>query len=223
MPLPPGPGPSQPSATPNAAQPVAKPVQGCAGGLPAALSKDCPAAPATITLPKNVNDAAQKAYTDSFPGGKSLEHGGTLVQDAGGGVQVRGVGPGTSGTFQPDRTVAGAGEKIIGTFHTHPYDASEGGYTGVSFSGADINYANHFKEPIYVDAGTRQFAIMPTQATPALAPGVLTQEWDQKFSALLGAGKSMQDASSQASNAVAQKYGMAYYEGSNGVLAKVSC
>jgi hypothetical protein len=223
MPLPAGRGPSQPSTTPNAAQPVAVPVQGFAGGLPAALARDCPAAPATVTLPRRVSDAMQKAVAGSFPGGRSLEHGGTLVQDGGGNVWVRGVGAGTSGSFTPDRTVAGAGERIIGTFHTHPYDASEGGHAGVSLCGADLGYAVHFKEPVYVDAGTHQFAVMPTQATPVLAPGVLAQDWEQEFSALLGAGKSLQDASSQASNAIARKYGLAYYEGSHGVLLKVGC
>ncbi len=222
MPLPTGPIPAQPSGAPGAGQPVAQPVQPCSGALPSALSKTCADAPATVTLPKNVNDAAKAAYTNSFPGGKSLEHGGTLVKDAGGNISVVGEGPGTSGTFQPSRAVA-AGQQIIGTFHTHPYDASEGGYTGVSFSGADINYASYYKEPIYVDAGTKQFMIMPTSATPALANGVLTSEWDQKYSALLSAGNGPADASSQATNAIAQKYGMAYYEGKDGTLKKVSC
>jgi hypothetical protein len=163
----------------------------------------------------------KESYKNSFPGGKSQERGATLVQDNKGNIKVVNESSGTSGTFSPNRTV-GSGEKIIGTYHTHPYDASEGGHTGVSFSGADIAYANHHKEPIYVDAGTKQFMIMPTQATN-VSTATINSEWNTEFSNSLNSGKSITDASAEATNKIAKKYDMAYYEGKNGTLKRVSC
>jgi hypothetical protein len=164
----------------------------------------------------------QNSFKNSFPGGKSQERGGTLVKDSSGNIKVVHESPGTTGTHSPNRAV-GSGEKIIGTYHTHPYDASEGGHTGVSFSGADIAYANHHKEPIYVDAGSKQFMIMPTQETPAVTAATLNSEWNTEYGKQLKAGKSVPEASSIATNAVAKKYKMAYYEGKNGTLKRVSC
>ncbi len=193
-----------------------------AGTMPTSAAKDCPDAPKTVTLPPDVNKAIQDGYKASFPKGKSQEHGGTLVKDSKGNIKVVNAGSGTSGTFSPNRTV-GKGETIVGTYHTHPYDKSEGGHTGVSFSGADIAYAHYYKEPIYVDAGDKQFMITGTKSTPNVPHAEISSAWDKEFKKLLKSGKSMQDASAGATNAVAQKYNMAYYEGKNGTLKKVSC
>jgi len=46
-------------------------------------------------------------------------------------------GSGTTGTFTPNFNVE-SGYTIYGMFHTHSYSVAEGGYTGVSLSGADI-------------------------------------------------------------------------------------
>lgn len=214
--------PSNPTGGPGAAQPCSGATATCPLALPSTPPANCPAAPAQVKLPANVNSSMQTSFTNSFPGGKSQERGGTLVRDAGGNVKVIHESTGTTGTFSPNRT-AGPGETIIGTYHTHPYDASEGGHKGVSFSGADIYYASHYKEPIYVDAGDRQFMIMPTQATPAMDPAVVNAEWEAERQKAVAAGKSFPESSREASNAIAKKYNMAYYEGSNGTLNRVSC
>src|SRR5581483_8286131 len=135
-------------------------------GMPTSNPKTCADAPKTITIPKNINDSMAQLWKDSFPGGKSQEHGGTIVQDDKGNVSmVNTSNPGDTGSFSANRNVA-SNQKIIGTFHTHPYDESEGGYTGVSFSGADIANRINLREPSYVQSGDKQFALFPTDDTP---------------------------------------------------------
>ena len=216
-------GSSKPSSDNDARQLCSATTQPCPKEtLPDSLPTKCTDAPAEINLPQQVNNSMQISYKNSFPGGKSQECGGTLVRDDKGNIQVVNEGSGTSGTFSPNRTVD-SGQKIIGTYHTHPYDASEGGHKGVSFSGSDIAYASYYKESIYVDAGTKQFMIMPTQATPATNATTLKNEWNKEYGDLLKAGKSVPDASAEATTKLAKKYDIAYYEGTNGKLKRVSC
>jgi len=212
----PAPGPSPapaPGASPRQPAPPSSVID------PASLPATGNAAPSTVTYPANVNQAMQTAYSNSFPGGKSQEQGGTLVRGADGQIRVVNERPGTSGFFSPNRIV-GPTDQIIGTYHTHPYDSSEGGHVGVSFSGADIAYAAAHKEPILVDAGNQQFMITPTQATTGTS-ATINSDWNTEFSKQLSAGASMQDASKAASRAVARKYNMAYYEGTNGTFTRV--
>jgi hypothetical protein len=168
-------------------------------------------------LPKQMNDSMQNSYKNSFPEGKSQEHGGTLVKDKQGRIKVVNESAGTSGTFTPNRSVD-ADDIIFGTYHTHPYDKSEGGYKGVSFSGGDIAYANHYKEQIYVDAGSKQFMVMPTNKTPNVDAATLNNEWNSEFQKMLADGNDLPEASAIATKKVTKKYGMAYYEGKNGTL-----
>ncbi len=188
--------------------------------IPQALPATVADAPRQIQLPANVNATMQKAFTNSFPNGKSQEQAGTLVRAADGTIQVVNEVSGSSGSVTPDRAVA-ASDTIVGTFHTHPYDASEGGHRGVSFSGGDIAYAKHFEEPVYVDAGDKQFMIMPTLATTA-TPAEINAEWNTEYTRLRQVEKqSIQDASASATEAVASKFGLAYYEGTSGLLDRV--
>ena len=192
-------------------------------GLPTSTPKDCASAPKTITIPKSVNDSMAQLWKNSFPGGKSQEQGGTIVQDDKGNVSVVNTGSGTGGTFSPNRTV-GANQKVIGITHTHPYDASEGGYTGVSFSGADMSIAANQREPDYVQSGDKQFMIMPTDETPSNTDyQKMDDDQNARIAELQNSGKSLDEASRIAALETAKKYKMAYYEGSNGTLRKVSC
>ncbi|MBL8485089.1 MAG: hypothetical protein JNJ60_23035 [Rhodocyclaceae bacterium] len=197
-----------------------KKVSGASVPCPGKLPADVDSAPKEIKLPSSVDKDFKKQYSDSFPQGKSQEHGGTLVTDSSGELKLINVGSGESGAFQPNRQV-GADETIVGTMHTHPYDKSEGGHKGVSFSGADLGYAHYYKEPIYVDAGNKQFMIMPTDATPKdLDWQKLDDEWNESFKQKRQGGQSMQDASSEATTEMARKYDMAYYEGKDGKLKR---
>src|SRR5579872_3351010 len=191
--------------------PVANVTQPCiplshGRSCPSSLPKTCKDAPETIHLPDNLNKAMQDGFKNSFPDGKSQEQGGAIVQDQAGAINVINIGSGTSGTFQPNRTIP-SGETIIGTFHTHPYDVAEGDWKGVSFSGADINYARYYKEPIYVDAGSQQYMIMPTEETPT---GEIAGDWNKEWADQLKTGKEPPEASRVATNTIAKKYKMAY-------------
>lgn len=213
--------PPKPSATKDAHAQADKTIKGCAKCLPSEMADDCPKAPAEVDLPPEMDAAMKESFKNSFPGGKSQERGATIVQNKAGQTRIVNEKSGTSGTMSPDRNV-GPDEKIIGTYHTHPYDASEGGHKGVSFSGADLAYANHHKEPIYVDAGDKQFMVTPTKKTNATSKQI-NDDWNAEFNSQIGKGASMQDASAAATNKVAKKYDMAYYEGKDGKLKKVSC
>ena len=81
-------------------------------------------------------------------------------------------------------------------------------------------YAQTYREPIYVDAGDKQFMVMPSQNTRATAAQI-NDDWNQEFARRLGANESMQQASAGAARTVAQKYDMAYYEGKDGLLDRV--
>ena len=52
--------------------------------------------------------------------------------------------------------------------------------------------------------------ITPTSATPA---GDISGDWDKAYAAELKAGKNPPEASCEATNNIAKKYSMAYYEG----------
>jgi uncharacterized Zn-binding protein involved in type VI secretion len=193
------------------------------GGLPAKPPKDCASAPETVQIPQNVNDTFNSLMKNSFPNGKSQEQGGLIVSDSKGALSVINQHSGNSGSFVPDRTLP-PGDKKVGLFHTHPYDASEGGYTGVSFSGADIAIAADNSEPSYVQSGDKQFLMLPTAATPKnLDADALNKSQNKRIGELTKAGFPFDQASRIAANETAQKYGFAYYQGSNGTLTKVSC
>ena len=191
--------------------------------LPTTLPMDCKSAPKTISIPKEVNQSFDKLMGQSYPNGKSQEHGGIIVTDAHGSVSVINQRGGESGTFSPDRTLP-AGCTEVGLFHTHPYDATEGGFTGVSFSGADIAIAADRSEPSYVQSGETQFLMLPTQKTPKnIDYDTLNDAQNKRIGELTDAGTPFSEASRMAANETAKKYGMAYYEGSHGVLNRVSC
>ena len=71
----------------------------------------------------------RQSLGQSFPNGKSQEFGGTLVFDKDGNIKLVNTGGSASGTFSPDLNV-GADEKVLGVFHTHPYDSGEGATQG---------------------------------------------------------------------------------------------
>ena len=217
---PPGSGASGAAPTPAPAPGASPPPPPPPVINPASLPATGNAAPSTVTYPASVNQSMHTSYSNSFPGGKSQERGGTLVRGADGQVRVVNESSGTTGTFSPNRSI-GPTDQMMGTYHTHPYDPSEGGHQGVSFSGADIAYAAAHKEPIIVDAGNKQFMITPTQATTGTSASI-NSDWNAEFSKQLNAGASMQDASAAASKAVAKKYDMAYYEGKNGTFTRVT-
>jgi len=164
----------------------------------------------------------QDAFANSFPGGNSKENGGTIVQDKDGNILVvnEGGAGSTSGTFSPDRNIA-PDQTLVGTFHTHPYDESEGGHKGVAFSADDMANSVEQKEEKLVDAGDKQFMITPTDQTPPVDRDKMKKDWQDAFDKASGEGKSFPEASRAAAAEVARKNNMAYYEGEDGNLQRV--
>lgn len=207
------------------------PVQPCpndtADTLPTKTPKNCLDSPKTITLPPALDKQFDERWTNSFPGGKSQEEGGTLVRDKDGNLKLINTNPSgrNSASFPVDRNIP-TGYTMVGVFHTHPYDASEGGDTGVSLSGGDAAYMINKGDPLIIaQSGDEQFMYLRTEETPASVDFTkLNDEQNQRVTDLMtNDGKSFSEASQIAAKETAQKYGLAYYEGKDGVFTRVSC
>lgn len=205
------------AATGNAASPPA------ASGIPEKNPATPGDAPGEITLAPELNKQFGQLWNSSFPNGNSQEYGGTLVRNSDGSLSLVNTGGGTSGSFSPNRN-AGSGQKIEGVFHTHPYDASEGGHTNVSLSGGDAAYMiNKGDKVIIAQSGEGQFMYLRTDKTPANVDyTAMNNQQNARVGQLVGQGHNFDEASRIAAKENAQNNGMAYYEGKNGKLARVS-
>ncbi|SRR6266436_9679259 len=213
--------------------------------FPATIPKNCLDAPKAIKIPDDLQKQFKEQWNNSFPGGRSQEHGGTLVRSPApapaadpaaaaaapcpktGDLSMVNAGSGltpASGSFDPNRNVP-PGDTIVGVFHTHPYDASEGGATNVSLSGGDAGYMINKGDPaIIAQSGDGQYMYLRTEETPASVNATtLNDEQNARISALVSSGKSFSEASQIAAKETAQKYKLAYYEGKDGTLRRVSC
>ncbi|AZS49445.1 type VI secretion system tip protein VgrG [Entomomonas moraniae] len=191
--------------------------------LPATIPATVADAPKEVNL-SSMQGAFDQLWGNSFPGGKSQEFGGTFVKDTTTGeYSIINTKGGTTGSFAPDLNVP-TGKEVAGIFHTHPYDATEGGYTGVSLSGGDAGYLINQKHSIMVaQSGTDQFMYMRTAATPTSIDAIkLNNDQNTRMGELIATGKSFSEASKQAAQETAKMQGLAYYEGSGGKFTLVS-
>ena len=177
-------------------------------------------APETINLSGMQSDF-DSLWNNSFPGlGGATEHGGTIVSDASGNLSIVNTGAGTSTTFSPDLNV-GPGQTAQGVFHTHPYNQGD---SGISLSGGDAAaLINDGMSIEVVQSGSEQFMYMRTAESPAYVNAdELNNTHNARIAQLqLENNMSFSDASKIAARETAQAYGLAYYEGSNGVLRRV--
>jgi uncharacterized Zn-binding protein involved in type VI secretion len=228
-----------PAAKPKAERRPDETAQGTQNGaapaapLPPATADDLKVpktpqeAPETINLSK-MNGTFNELWGKSLPGGKSQEHGGTIVADANGNLAIVNTRGGTKGTFSPDFTVR-PGQTVVGVFHTHPYAASEGGHTGISFSGTDaaslVNGSQY--HPQYsidvLQSGEKQFAYLRTEKSPLeVGIGMTQSNHMARYGELRAQGVAPAAASQIAASDTATNLGLAYYEGRNGVLKRVN-
>jgi hypothetical protein len=183
------------------------------------------AAPLKIQLPKELSEGLAKAYEDSFPGGKSQEQIGLLVQKKDGGYAwKRSATPGTSGSATPNYGDLAPDERLIAVAHTHPYDESEGGHKDVSFSADDLFRMVVVSERMaVVNAGNKEFVAVKTSEwdemiKPLDAQGKrdlmkeMKELWDKEFNT---AG-TLQECADKATKAVCEKYHLLYYSGAVG-------
>lgn len=186
-------------------------------------------APASVQIPSSLSTGMKGAWDDSFPDGKSHEQGGILVRKADGTYEFRrgSSDNGTSGTFSVNRGDLKAGETLVASAHTHPYDASEGSHTNVPFSGTDIANLIFNPEPMkMVQSGEGQFVVARSKEFDALFTGKsdadkevlygqMKADWDAAFDAAPGTFAQRNDA---AVKAVASKYHLLYYSGKGDTL-----
>jgi type VI secretion system secreted protein VgrG len=180
-------------------------------------------APKSFTFPPEMCKQFNDLWGKSFPKGKSQEFGGTIVKDKDGNLSLVNIGGGTSGTFTQNRSVP-KDQTIVGGFHTHPYDKSEGGYTNVSLSGADmgnmINRGDNFNS---VQSGDGLFMCMRTSETPKNVDAKkMDSEQNARIMELTKKGNSFDKASQLAAKETAEKYKLAYYEGKDCTVNRVS-
>lgn len=107
--------------------------------------------------------------------------------------------------------------------HTHPYDKSECGHTGVSLSGGDAGYMINSKQNVIVtQSGDGQFMMMRTAETPATADyAKLNADQNARIAELQNGGMAFNAASEAAAKETANAYKLAYYKGTGGVLQRV--
>ena len=182
-------------------------------------------APGKIQFSPEVQKVFETLRYRSFPGGKSKEQGGTIVADAKGNLSVQNLGGdgSTSGSFSPKLTLKDPSKfSVKGIFHTHPYDKSEGSYTGVSLSGGDAAYLiNSGQNIIVAQSGEKQFAYVRTDKTPASVDAAkLNTDQNARIAELTGKGYTFPQASRTAAAETAKAYGLAYYEGIGGSLVR---
>jgi len=213
----------------GAAPPGARPtiVAGDAtttGGIGTGLS--LVGVPQTITLSREINNASQKAWQQSFPNKKPIEQGFVVMEDeATGKVSVfygraadRGVLSllSTSGTFVPDRQVPD-GKEIRGVWHTHPSD------TPASLSGGDGAYVVlNGDDFIGAQSGKMQYLFLRTPNTVASVDFKQVNDYaNQLIGEYMREGLSYTEATEKSSAKVAELLGLAFYKGTDGKLSRV--
>ncbi len=159
-------------------------------------------------------------------GDTAKEHGGTLVVDMLGSINVQNVGglASDSRSFQVNYVLKNPNAfRVIGDFHTHAYERSAGGNTGVSFSGPDIAELINQRMTISVlQSGPRTFAIVRTARAPTqINQDRLKSEVEALTNQLQNQRHSFPEASRIAAARTSAKYGLAYYEGTSGSLHRL--
>jgi Flp pilus assembly pilin Flp len=217
----------------------ARPVVGLlTGALP--RSADLPPG---IVLPTGVNQDADGAIGESFPGSRNppfdipdadvRERGATLYVDGNGNlVDIRPRG-GASASVPVDRSPQPPGN-VVGVFHTHPYGQELGGADNVPFSGPiDTNGngvidagENYGDLGIFLFEGHRTAVVRTRTATWTLVrtaetvvPANSTElfnVYDAARRAAVARGASFEESIQEANLAVARRYGYAVYSGPPG-------
>jgi hypothetical protein len=183
-------------------------------------------APEHIGVPRVIQEGAEAAWSKSFPGTKSQEQGGIIIEDSSGGYGYKAGKGGTGGTFSPNYGDVKKGEKLLGSLHTHPYSAKEGGYTDVSFSGADLaDMANQRDKIALVRSGDGWFAVATSKefearVTKAKSKKKLYSEIDKRWTQLFNAAPgNAKESAAVATPKVCQEFQLLYYVGHDGSLS----
>ena len=190
-------------------------------GIPNQPPPTIAAAPRNISLPVELADELRNLWqstVDMLPRHGEREFSAVLVKDAHNHIRLRNGRMGGGTYSPPDRTLPETGFVIIGAAHTHPKT------TDVGFSGGDIAYIIRNQDLVsLLICGEEQFMLLRTgQSTNhPLHEDKMQEENLKMIDALKLQGRSRAGAVRQSSHAMAAKFGLAYYEGKNGLLTRI--
>lgn len=183
-------------------------------------------APLTLRFSSVNGRLFQTLRKQSFPRGEARERGGTIVADKDGVLSLKNIGglASTSRNFSPNYVLKdGNRYRVIGFFHTHPHDRSEGFYTGDSFSSVDVENLLYYQHTLIMDqSGPRLFAILRTQLSPRSIDHLSNKNaMETRIRSLMEQGRSFPQSTRIAAKELMDRYNIAYYQGSNGVVTRV--
>jgi hypothetical protein len=173
--------------------------------------KPAPRCARSYTIPDDVHAAIGVAWGKSKHGEADVvEQGGRIVSDRTGKRQIRtGSGGGGSISLPAEK----AGDTTLGTFHTHPYSASEGSTLGVAFSGGDITnfVAGRQGSTKYIGAGSCYFVLdtLSFVDRDGCKSVDLTKRWNDSFAA---AGGTFQEKVETAVQSTITGCGLCFYK-----------
>jgi len=163
----------------------------------------------------SIHNDLNKAWEQSFnTDGSVLEVRGIVVSNDGR-LYAKNVGPVNASGGNLDLTMSSS-ENLEGSFHTHPYSKSEGGYTGVAFSGKDIKTqgSGKFGKIMIIEAGSQRFAIEITDTKLAkefVSKNNIIKMWNDAYKNAKGTfQEKVKSAVSSIINA--KNNGMKFYE-----------
>ena len=152
------------------------------------------------------------------------------MQNADGSLQWLAGKEGDSGHFLPNFADAKPAQTVLATGHTHPYAASEGGYTDVPFSGDDLKvHPVEGQRASIVQSGNGQFASVRSKEFEELVQArgnaaryaissEIEEHWNTIFDCVKGNTRERSEAATRATSA---HFHLLYYAGKNGRLSKV--
>lgn len=179
-------------------------------------------APDKVQVPKEMNDGLKKGWDGSFPGGRSQEQGGILVQNKDGSHQWKPAPAGNSGSIGMNYGDVGKDQKLVAAGHTHPYDKTEGNERNVAFSKQDMSRMVTAPESMHmVRSGDSQFMIAKSDEFNKRVAGLddtgkaamardMNRTWQTTFDNTKGTFQEKVDA---AVRKVGSDYGLIYYRG----------
>ena len=187
-------------------------------------------APTTLRFSTRMVALMAMQWRASFPHGKQKEQGGTIVADHHGSLSVQNLGGdhslkiSNSHLFLPDVKLKNPVDyKVVGTFHTHPYDQTGDWATGVSFSGGDMGTLILCPFTLaVVQSGPRIFAFVKTRLTPTYTDKwALHKDTEEEVWMRMKAGQTFSEGSRRMAAGRALRFGFAYYQGMHGILTRI--
>jgi type VI secretion system secreted protein VgrG len=181
-------------------------------------------APARLKFSTELQAHFESLRQRSARGGQNRPQGGTILSDTKGQLILQNSLSSTNAaSFTPTLTVSSPGQHAVrGAYFTLPFSRSEGSYTGISLGGGSAAYLINSGHALIVSqSGPKQFAYVRTGMTPdAVDPQLVVKSHAESLSRHIDSGYSPPKASRLAAGETAERFALAYYEGSGGTLAR---